>query len=235
VKQAAVLLGLACAWAAPSAAQFPELPTFGADWVDFALPKIYYAGADGFTAGLYYAQIRQLSYEEADRPEPYRAIVTLDGEISTSGSKRLQLETRMPRMWSGWRAVLTLEGSREARARYFGVGNDAPYDRSNVTSAAPYYYRIDYRRLFARAEVQRRLIGPVRLLAGVHAERWTLDTLSGASRLAVDAAGGTVAPIERGIGDVAARIGLVVDTPTPRSPEMSPIPASPGRQPLTSR
>jgi hypothetical protein len=208
---AALMLG-----AAPASAQIPyflpELPTFGPDWTDFGLPKIYYAGADGLTVGIYYAQIRHLAAEDYEAPPPYRASISIDGSISTSGSKRLRLEARMPRMWYGWRAVATLEGRRAARERFYGVGNDVTVDGANVTDAAPHYYRFDYRRYYARGEIQRAIIGPLRVLAGLHAERWGLDTLPGASLLAANAAAGTVTPIQRGVAEVSGQIGLVLDT-----------------------
>jgi outer membrane protein assembly factor BamA len=52
----------------------------------------------------------------------------------------------------------------------------------------------------------------LRVLAGLHAERWKIDTLSGASQLAADAATGVDPAIGRTVGDVSARVGLVFDT-----------------------
>ncbi len=40
------------------AAQLPDLPTFGPNWVDFSYPKLFYGAQEGLTVGLYYAQVR---------------------------------------------------------------------------------------------------------------------------------------------------------------------------------
>ena len=74
----------------PAEAQIPNLPTFGEDWTDLAFPKVYF-GKDGLGVGLYYAQINQLGYDDWDAPQPFRAMVSLDANLTTSGTKRLEL------------------------------------------------------------------------------------------------------------------------------------------------
>lgn len=198
--------------APPGVAQIPDVPTFGRDWTNLSYPWIYWGPTEGLSVGLFHAQINQLGYDQWDAPEPYRAMVSLDGHVSTSGSKRLELAFRAPRWVDGWRYVVTLEGRRDARERYFGIGNASVYDTANETDAALHFYRSDNTRWIARGEVQRRLIGPLRLLAGLHIERWRIDTLSGPSQLAQDLAAGADPFIAQGAADASARIGLVFDT-----------------------
>jgi outer membrane protein assembly factor BamA len=212
VKRSVVVLSAAITLASPSAAQIPDLPTLGPDWVDLAFPKVYYSPTEGLGTGLYYAQIKQLGYDDWDAPPPYRAILSLDGNISTSGSKRLRLEARMPQLIDGWRFVVSLEARRDARQGYFGIGITSAFDDANVSDAQPHFYRSDNQRLIARSEIQRRIVGGLRVLAGIHAERWRIDTLSGASQLAADASSGMDPTIGRNTGDVTGRVGLVFDT-----------------------
>ncbi|MDH3366946.1 MAG: outer membrane protein assembly factor [Gemmatimonadota bacterium] len=198
--------------ASPGVAQIPDVPTFGRDWTSLSFPWITWGPTEGLTAGLFHAQINQLGYGEWEAPEPYRAAASLDGHISASGSKRLELAFRAPKWVQEWRYVVTLEGRRDARERYFGIGNANVYDDANETDAVPHFYRSDNTRWIARSEVQRRVIGPLRLLAGLHLERWRIDTLSGPSQLAQDLAAGADPSIGQGTTDASARIGLVFDT-----------------------
>jgi outer membrane protein assembly factor BamA len=193
-------------------AQLIDWPTFGEDWVTVAVPKAYYGGADGFGIGVFYSQVNQLGFDDWDSPEPYRAMVSLDGNLTTSGTKRLALALRAPKWADGWRFVVSLEGRRDARERYFGIGNASVYDKDEETEEAKFFYRSKNTRWIGRGEVQRRIVGGLRVLAGVHAEHWTIDTLPGPSRLAEDLAAGVDPTIARGTADVSARIGLVFDT-----------------------
>jgi outer membrane protein assembly factor BamA len=204
------LLLLVCA--GPGKAQLVDLPTFGEDWITFATPKLYYTGPDGVGFGLFYAQINQLGFDEWDAPPPYRTMISLDANITTSGTKRLELALRAPQWVDGWRFVASLEGRRDARQRYFGMGNGSVYDKDLETDAAEFFYRSKNTRWIGRGEVQRRIVGGLRLLAGLHAEHWTIDTLPGPSQLALDLAAGVDPTIARGTADISGRLGLVFDT-----------------------
>ena len=206
-------------WAASAQAQIPNLPTFGEAWTDLAFPKVYF-GQDGFGVGLYYAQLNQLGYDDWDAPQPYRAMVSLDANLTTTGTKRLELGLRAPKWVDGWRFVATLEGRRDAREGYFGIGNESVYDKDLVTDAAPHFYRSKNTRWIGRGEVQRRIVGGLRILAGIHAEHWTIDTLSGPSQLAADLQAGVDPRIGIGTAEVSGRIGLVFDT---RNDEPAPV------------
>lgn len=201
-------------------AQTPEQPALGPVWTDVAYPKLFWTPRDGLTAGGYYALIAPLGFADFDRPPAYRAALTVNGQISTSGSRELLLEARMPDLFRGWRLVATLNGQRRARENYFGIGNDAVYNDANVTESQKHFYHSLNVRLIARGEVQRQVIGPLRLLAGVHAERWRIDTLPGPSQLRLDLTAGRDPTITRPTNEVAFRAGLVFDArdsePAPR-------------------
>lgn len=201
-------------------AQAPEPPVLGSNWTDVAYPKLFWTPRDGFTVGGYYALISPLGFADFDRPPAYRAALTLNGQISTSGSRELLLEARLPDQFRGWRLVATVTAQRRARENYFGIGNSAVYDPANVTAAQEHFYRSLNVRLWARGEIQRQVIGPLRLLAGVHAERWRIDTLPGPSQLRLDLTAGRDPTITRPTNEVAFRAGLVFDArdsePAPR-------------------
>ncbi|MBI3983113.1 MAG: BamA/TamA family outer membrane protein [Gemmatimonadetes bacterium] len=183
----------------------------GATWTDVAYPKVFYTGREGLVAGGYVAVISPLSFSDFDRPESYRASLSASGEVSTRGSRDLVLEARLPHFAPGWRFALTVNAKRRAHENYFGIGNASVFDQANETAAQPDFYRARITRYLARGEVQRHLAGHVRLLAGLHAERWRLDTLAGVTQLARDRTAGLDPAISRAVGDVSGRVGLVFD------------------------
>lgn len=206
----AALTALGCLPGA-AGAQIPDLPTIGPDWVDFSYPKLFYGPREGLTVGLYYAQVRPFGYDDWNAPPPFRGSLGLDGQISTSGSKRLALELWFPQMADGWRFVLTLAGERWARQNYFGIGNDTDGEVDSLRDRYEHFYRADVRRLYARGEIQRRIVGPVRVLGGFHLEGWRVDTLDGTTLLGRDALAGVDPTIGASVFDASLRVGLVVD------------------------
>ena len=219
MRHAATVLILLAVSAGAARAQLPNLPTFGPSWTDVSYPKIYYSNRDGFALGLYYAQIKQLGYDDWDAPPPYASKVSLDFFFGTSGSKQINLEWRAPKLADGWRFVTQLQWVRRGRENYFGIGNDAPYDEANVTDQNPDFYRSNNRRAFAYGEVQRRIIGPLRVLVGFNLEEWHIDTLPGESQLSLDRQAGLDPTIGVPTADMSARVGLVLDT---RNDEVAP-------------
>ncbi len=197
----------------------PNLPKLGSSWTDVGYPKIYWTPSNGASFGIYYAQVRPPGFDDWDDPPPYRANISVDGEISTSGSYRLGLEFKFPSFFPGWRFDLRLWTIRHARQNYFGIGNDTDFDDTNVTEEQPYYYRMDRRRLFVRATAQRRLISGLRAAAGFHLERWRLDTLTGPSLLAEQASAGSGPLIGTNTWQGELRLGLAFDT---RDDEVAP-------------
>jgi outer membrane protein assembly factor BamA len=190
-------------------------------WTDVAYPKVFYTVRDGLTVGGYYAYLSPLGFADWDSPPAYRASFALNGQASTSGSREIALDARLPDLFRGWRLVGTLSAQRRARENYYGTGNQVAIDEANITDAQPHYYQSLNVRYSARGEIQRQIVGPLRVLAGIHAERWRIDTLPGPGRLREDLAAPTADPtIARATADVSARAGVVLDLrdsePTPR-------------------
>jgi outer membrane protein assembly factor BamA len=202
------------------AAQIPNLPTIGRNWTDVSYPKVFYTTRDGLTGGLYYAQVLPMSFADFFEPQPFRTILGLDVQLATSGTKYLRLQARMPRLVEGWRFAAIAETSRRAREWYLGVGNDTELDKSNINDAQPHYYRSDNRSDLFRAEAQRQVMGGLRILAGIHLERWRIDTLRNTpTLLAQQAQADLVQFVGRPTSDIAVRIGLVYDS---RDDEVAP-------------
>lgn len=207
----ALALLVALAAARPGAAQRSDSPLSNATWTDVAYPKVFYTLRDGLTVGGYYALISPLGYADYERPPAYRASFSVNGQASTSGSREIALEARLPDLFRGWRLVGTFSAQRRARENYYGIGDTTAFVAGNVTDAQPHYYQSLNVRYAARAELQRHVIGPVRVLAGLHAERWRIDTLPGPGQLPLDLAAGADPTIARPTNDLSARFGIVVD------------------------
>jgi outer membrane protein assembly factor BamA len=147
-----------------------------------------------------------------ERPEPHRAAVNVDAGASTQGSYAVIVDAQAPAWWDGWRAGLTLGATRDNRLGYFGLGNDTPYSADSVATVGPYFYKVSRTRITARATLQRRVAGPVRLLAGVALARTDFRSLPGPSVFARDLAAGSVDPTTVPFTDKVVRAGVVVDT-----------------------
>jgi len=181
-------------------------------WLDVFYPKVFYTARDGFTGGAYFAFMQPVRFTDFDSPPPYRALVSLDAQASASGSRFAKLQARLPQFVEGWRFTGMLIVRRDARDNYFGIGSSTAYDGNNVTDAQPHFYQALHTRSFLRVEVQRQLIGPLRLLAGVDAQHWKIEPPEGPSLLAQDAAASVDPTIGIGTTDVSARFGLVFDS-----------------------
>jgi hypothetical protein len=212
VRSQLVAAGLALAAAAPGWAQLPHLLPPDAPWQDVNYPKLFWTPREGLTAGGYLAFIRPLSFDDTSLPPPYAGAVSLDGQLSASGSRYLTLEGRFPWMVPGWRLAVSLSAARRTRENYFGIGNDTPFDESLVTDTQEHYYHARQVRWLGRGELQRRVAGGLRLLAGIHAERWRVAPVEPASLLATHAAAGVDPTIGQSVNDLTGRVGVVFDT-----------------------
>ena len=181
-------------------------------WFDVFYPKIFYSPIEGLTVGAYYALIQPVRSDDFYSPAPYRISFSLDGQIATSGSRFLKLQANAPGLANGWRFSARLTARRRAKDNYFGLGNSTVFERDSVTDAQPNFYRAIRTQYTIRAEVQRRIVGPLRALAGLKAERWKISPPDGPSVIARDLANGVDPTIDVGTDDVSLRIGLVLDT-----------------------
>ncbi len=178
-------------------------------WVDQLYPYAYYSTIDGLWFAGRYGWYSPMGFTE--RPEPNFASIKLDAAASTRGSYLLSLDATAPAYWDGWRVALSLTAARANRLGYYGQGNDSPYSADSVTPARPYFYKVSRSTRAARLTVQRRIAGPLRLLAGASLEHTDFRELPGESRFQRDRVAGIVRPGEVPFGDRVVRGGVIVD------------------------
>lgn len=187
-------------------------------WYDVFYPKVYVTG-EGLTVGGYFAFVQPLRSRDFASPPPYRVAISLDGQLTTSGSRFLKLDARAPGLSNRWRFTGRLSARRRAKDNYFGIGNSSVFESDSVTAAQPNFYRAVRTQYLARSEIQRVLIGRLRALVGLNVERWKLASPSGPSVLARDSSLGIDPSIGLPTDEFSARVGLVFDT---RDDEVAP-------------
>lgn len=172
-------------------------------WVDHLYPFIYYSSIDGFWGGGHYDWSSPIGF--ATRPEPNFGRVAFDAGASTAGSYSLVADAQFPAYWDGWRFGLTVDLMRSNRLGYYGQGNSTVYDHDSTTAPGrSYFYRVSRKTGGARLTVQRRVVGPLRLLVGGTIDHTAFRALPGVTLYQRD----SVAPFT----DDVARAGLVLDT-----------------------
>ena len=179
------------------------------EWLDQLYPYAYYSTIDGFWIAGRYGWYSPMGFSE--RPEPNFASIKFDAAASTQGSYLLSVDAAAPAYWDGWRLALTLTAARANRLGYYGQGNSSPYDADSVTAARPYFYKVGRTTQTARLTVQRRVAGPVRVLAGASLDHTDFRELPGESQFQRDRVAGTVGPGEVPFSDRVVRAGVIVD------------------------
>jgi len=172
-------------------------------WVDHLYPFLYYSSIDGFWFAGHYDWSSPMGF--AERPEPTFGRIALDVGASTKGSHAVILDAQAPAYWEGWRLGVTLSLTRANRLGYFGQGNSTVYDRDSTTGPGrSYFYRVSRANRAARVTIQRKIVGPLRVLVGGSLEHTAFRALPGVSIYERDSTGP--------FSDRVARVGLVFDT-----------------------
>jgi outer membrane protein assembly factor BamA len=147
-----------------------------------------------------------------EQPEPHRAWALLRAGLSTEGSYVVVGDVQAPAWWDGWRIGATLLARRDNRLGYFGVGNETVFDGDSAPATRPFFYQTSRSTQRARLTVQRRLVGPLRALAGAALERTDFRELPGESLFRRHLASGSIDPGTVPFADAVLRAGLVFDT-----------------------
>jgi len=187
------------------AAQQAEAPPY---WDYTYTPYGYYSSIDGWWLAGLVRVYSPIGFRE--RSEPFRAAITLSGGASTKGSYLIELDAQAPALWDGWRIGLTLDALRANRLGYFGSGNDTAFDPDSATAANPFFYKVSRSSQLARLQLQRRLVGPLRVLVGGTLEHTSFRVLPGGGLFARDRATGAADSVP--FNDAALRVGLVADS-----------------------
>ncbi|HET8714104.1 MAG TPA: BamA/TamA family outer membrane protein [Gemmatimonadales bacterium] len=179
------------------------------NWVDHLYPFFYYSSIDGFWFAGHYDWSSPMGF--VDRPEPNFGRLALDVGASTQGSYAITFDGQVPAYWDGWRLGLTLTLARANRFGYYGQGNNTHFD-SDSTAGRSYFYRVSRQSIGARATLQRRVAGPMRVLFGATIDRTDFRDLPGESVFQRDRVAGTIGPDDDPFSDAVARTGVVFDT-----------------------
>ena len=134
------------------------------------------------------------------------AAFTADAGITARGSRHVTVRFKAPQLWKDWRLSTLGAAVREARFGYFGLGNETVKDDNLVTKQTPFTYRVRRARYGGKAELTRRLRGPLQAAVQANVELTRFTTLPGPSLFKTD-----FGP-ERKESDVSARAALVYDT-----------------------
>ena len=102
---------------------------------------------------------------------PYRASLGVDAQVSTTGSWLARFSAQLPQFVEGWRFQGFLSGRRFERENFFGLGNDTEI----VDALDDRFFEASETRLRARGTVQRDIVGGLRALVGINAERWVIE------------------------------------------------------------
>jgi outer membrane protein assembly factor BamA len=159
---------------------------------------------------LHYGRYRPLG--PVERPEPSRASLNLDGGASTRGSYALVLDAWAPAWWDAWRARATFGVVRQNHLGYYGLGNDTRYVPDSVSLAGASFYRLSRTRLSARFTLERRVLGPLRVVLSAGLVHTDFQALAGRSVFSSDLAAGRVDSSMVPFTDRVGRLGVVVDT-----------------------
>jgi outer membrane protein assembly factor BamA len=136
----------------------------------------------------------------------YTAALDAAAGVSFRGTRYAALRFRAPGLWRDWRLDGSLVAERLARWGYFGLGNDTRKDDDLVTEATPFLYRVRRIRYEARAEVTRRLSGPLHAALRADLANVRFTTLPGPSMFTADFGDG----LEQ--DEVSGRLALIYDT-----------------------
>ena len=154
-------------------------------------------------------RVRHWQPAEYEARTTYIAALNADAGIAPKGSRFVALSFRAPNLWTDWRLATQGVAERQARYGYYGLGNDTQFDKSAVTAADPYLYRMRRTRYRGSVEVTRRIRGggplQVALLTEVKHAKFT--SLPGPSVFASE-----FPSRELREDDVAGRLALVYDT-----------------------
>ena len=143
---------------------------------------------------------------EYDARVTTNAALTADAGITARGGRHITARYRAPLLWKDWRLNVLAAAVREVRFGYFGLGNETAKNDNLVTPLQPFLYRVRRARYGGKAEVTRRLRGPLQAAVQASVEWTRFTTLPGPSVFKTD-----FGP-ELKETDVSGRAALVYDT-----------------------
>jgi hypothetical protein len=149
---------------------------------------------------------------------PFNGSLAAEAGANADGSRFLVARFKAPKLVRGWRFFAEAGSVRENRFGYYGLGNDA---EELPADGGSYANRVGRTRIFGRAEVTRRIAGPLQLAIGGDLTDASFRALPGGSRFEDDyfaippcqpAASCPAPPGDPSATDASLRVSLVLDT-----------------------
>jgi hypothetical protein len=196
-------LGLVCA--APLRAQDTVASPRSTPWRTSYFPYLTGGTNDGPVLAF---RVRYWQPAEYEDRVTANAALNAEAGITSRGSRYVYAQFKAPQLVDGWRFDIKGGAVREVRFGYFGLGNDAQYDKELVSDATPFIYRVRRARYRGQAEVTRQLGQlPLQLAFLGEVEQAHFTALPGPSVFRSDVANGDMTQT-----DVFGRLALVYDT-----------------------
>lgn len=172
-------------------------------WRTTWLPSLGGGTNDGPMLGVRLRAFQMAAYE--DRIANLQTLSATAG-VSPRGSFLGFVRYQAPRIGSGWRLWAQVLANRETRFGYFGLGNTTVNPDGAATETDPFPFRTRRTRFEARADLTRRITGPLNVVVGAHLQLARFNALRGASVFRNE-----YGDVLRQ-SDAAARVALLVDT-----------------------
>src|SRR3990172_1688137 len=185
--------------AGPLAAQDAEKIPARMSW----FPYLMGDATHGFLVIGHWQIARQAEYNQR---APFDWHVSAEAAWGSRGSRLATLKIRAPLLIEHWRFSADAGAVREGRFGYYGQGpgGDAGLEEAGTPSD---FFRVHRTRFYGRAEVTRRIVGPLHASVAAGLTRFSFRSVEADGLFAMDYPGGE----ETGT-DATGRLTLVLDT-----------------------
>jgi outer membrane protein assembly factor BamA len=198
-----LLLGLSVAATAQSV-----VPAAQRGWQISGLPALNFNADEGFGYGV----IAQAYNYGNGGVQPYAYLIQPLVFLTTKGRRDVTVFFDAPHLLPGeWRWGAFLGREQQLATPYYSIGNNTTYDATREVAPNPYYYRYGRVGIRFSTDLQRPIMGPLRLLVGTGTRTSTIDDTpfdSGTTLLRTQT-GGVAIPSAR---TTYLRTGFVYDT-----------------------
>jgi outer membrane protein assembly factor BamA len=206
--QRRIVVALMLAVSAAATAQSASSPPTPRGWQISGLPALDFNSDEGFGYGI----IAQAHNYGNGGAQPYAYLIEPQIFLTTKGRRDFTVFFDAPHLLPGdWRWGAFLGREQQLSTPYYGIGNTTTYDKANEAAPNPYFYR--YGRVGVRfsTDLQRPVMGPLRLLIGTGTRSSTINEtpFDSGTTLLRGQTGGVPIPSRRA---TYLRTGLVFDT-----------------------
>ena len=205
LRRIAVTLLLGLSVAAPGQSVEPPAQR---GWQISGLPALNFNADEGFGYG---AIVQAYNYGNGGA-KPYAYLIQPLVFLTTKGRRDVSVFFDAPHLLPGdWRWGAYLGREQQLSTPYYGIGNATIHDSTNERPPNPYYYRYGRVGIRFSTDLQRPVMGPLRVLVGVGTRTSRIDDTpfdSGTTLLRVQT-GGIGIPTKQA---TYLRSGLVFDT-----------------------